>query len=175
RPFARDVDTHLSHALSTCASELAQVRSQWTHGDWHPSNLAWSSASNDAVVRGVFDLGLANRTSAVHDLALAIERSTIDWLSLGASGAISADIRAIEALLTGYQEIRPLAAVERRALPRVLPVCHVEYALSELEYFADVVQRRDNADLAYTCLIGHAGWFQSPDGAALCARVAELV
>jgi hypothetical protein len=44
----------------------------------------------------------------------------------------------------------------------------VEYALSEVEYFADVVGKPDLADLAYDgYLLGHARWFASPEGAAL--------
>jgi hypothetical protein len=50
----------------------------------------------------------------------------------------------------------------------VFPVVHVEYALSEVEYFADVVSSPANADLAYDgYLLGHAAWFATPDGAAV--------
>jgi hypothetical protein len=49
----------------------------------------------------------------------------------------------------------------------VLPVVHVEYALSEADYFTSVAISRANADLAYEYLIGHARWFGEPPGAAL--------
>src|SRR5437588_382284 len=55
---------------------LAALSSQWAHGDWHPSNLTWTSAAPDARVAGIFDFGLANRTFAVHDLA---SRSSAPW------------------------------------------------------------------------------------------------
>ena len=47
-----------------------QVR-LWGHGDWHPSNLTWTLPSPGADVAAVIDLGLANRTFAAHDLAVA--------------------------------------------------------------------------------------------------------
>jgi Ser/Thr protein kinase RdoA (MazF antagonist) len=119
-------------------------------------------------VAGVFDFGLANRGYAVHDLANALERSTVGWLDLTESGRATADLAAIDALLDGYQQVRPLSRAEVAALPVVFPVVHVEYALSEVEYFADVVNSPANADLAYDgYLIGHARWFDGPDGSQL--------
>jgi hypothetical protein len=73
----------------------------------------------------------------------------------------------VDALLDGYQSVLPLDAVERAAVAEVLPVAHLEYALSEVEYFADVTRSPDNADLAYRYLTGHTAWFESPDGSAL--------
>ena len=175
RPFEEDFERYLADALAVCATALSRTPSQWTHGDWHPSNLAWSSSSDDATVQGVFDLGLANRTTAIHDLALAIERSNIDWLDLHGAGKISVDLPSLDALVMGYQEIRPLEPDERLALPVVLPVCHVEYALSELEYFSDVVRNERHADLAYSYLIEHAKWFQSRDGEAVATRLGGLL
>jgi hypothetical protein len=44
----------------------------------------------------------------------------------------------------------------------------VEYALSEIEYFADVVTSPGLADLAYEgYLLGHARWFRSSEGRAV--------
>ncbi len=124
----------------------------------------------------VFDFGLANRTFAVHDLAIALERSTFGWLDLADSGEVSADLAAIDALLEGYQSVRPLTPAEAAALPEVLPVAHVEYALSETEYFADVVSAPALADLAYDgYLLGHARWFATPDGRAVLGQVRALV
>jgi hypothetical protein len=56
----------------------------------------------------------------------------------------------------------------------VLPVVHLEYALSEIEYFADVVGSQSNADLAYsTYLVGHTRWFEGDDGLALITRLRQ--
>jgi Ser/Thr protein kinase RdoA (MazF antagonist) len=161
--LARD---HLP-VIRRAAPLLAGLEPLWGHGDWHPSNLTWDSASPDAEVVAVFDFGLANRTFAVHDLAVALERSVVAWLDLAESGRAGVDLGDADALLGGYAEVRPLSPAEARALPEVLPVAHLEYALSEIEYFADVVASPALADLAYdTYLVGHTRWFAGPDGAA---------
>jgi Ser/Thr protein kinase RdoA (MazF antagonist) len=119
-------------------------------------------------VAGILDFGLANRTFAAHDLAVAIERSTVTWLDLAESGQARADLEAVDALLDGYESVRPLGPAEAAALAGALPVAHVEFALSELEYFAGVTGSAANADLAYDgYLIGHARWFAGPGGALL--------
>jgi Ser/Thr protein kinase RdoA (MazF antagonist) len=167
RDWRRDLARDHLPVIRRAAPLLAGREPRWGHGDWHPSNLTWDSAGPDAQVVGVFDLGLANRTFAVHDLAVALERSVIAWLDLAESGAATVDLGASDALLGGYAEVRPLSPAEARALPEVLPVVHLEYALSEIEYFADVVASPALADLAYdTYLIGHTRWFAGPDGAA---------
>jgi Ser/Thr protein kinase RdoA (MazF antagonist) len=168
RDWRRDLARDLGPAVRRAGPLLGALERQWGHGDWHPSNLTWDAAGPEAEVTAVFDFGLANRTFAVHDLALALERSTIAWLDLAESGEAGVDIDAVDALLDGYQELRPLGPAEAAALPELLPVVHAEYALSEIEYFADVVAAPGLADLAYdTYLIGHTRWFADPDGAAL--------
>jgi len=167
RDWRRDLARDHLPVIRRAAPLLAGREPRWGHGDWHPSNLTWDSAGPDAQVVGVFDLGLANRTFAVHDLAVALERSTIGWLDLAETGQAGVDTSAVDALLDGYQAVRPLSPAETRALPELLPVVHLEYALSEVEYFADVVASPALADLAYdTYLIGHTRWFAGPDGAA---------
>ncbi len=116
----------------------------------------------------MLDLGHANSTFAVHDLAVALERSTIDWLDLAGRGSVRADLDAVDAMLDGYEELRPLDVLEASALGDLLPVAHIEYALSEVEYFAAVVGSETNADLAYDdYLVGHTRWFEGPLGSAL--------
>jgi Ser/Thr protein kinase RdoA (MazF antagonist) len=193
RTWPDDLTRHVLPAIRRAAPLLAGLPRQWGHGDWHPSNLTWTSADPDAVVAGVFDFGLANRTFAMHDLATALERATVSWLDLadpdladagptdpdgadpdgaGLDGPrpsrAEADLDAIDAFLDGYESVRPLTRAEAVALPEVFAVAHVEYALSEVEYFADVVSSPANADLAYDgYLLGHAAWFASPDGAVV--------
>ncbi len=174
RGWRRDLTRDLLPAMGRAAPLLATLERQWGHGDWHPSNLTWDGTGPDAEVAAVFDFGLANRTFAVHDLAVALERSTIAWLDLAESGRAGVNLAAVDALLDGYQSIRPLGPAEAAALPEVLPVVHLEYALSEIEYFADVVASPGLADLAYdTYLIGHAQWFAGPDGSALLDHLRE--
>ena len=168
RSWREDVTRHLAPWIGRAAPLLARLTRQWGHGDWHPSNLSWASDSARAGVAGIFDFGLANRTFAVHDLATALERSTVAWLDLAESGRAAADLDAVGALLDGYESVRPLSRAETAALAAVLPVVHVEYALSEIEYFADVVTSPGNAALAYDgYLLGHARWFGSAEGTAV--------
>jgi Ser/Thr protein kinase RdoA (MazF antagonist) len=172
RAWRAELAREVLPAIGRAASRLATLPPQWGHGDWHPSNLTWYGTGNGAQVAMVLDFGLANRTFAVHDLAVALERSTFGWLDLADSGRASADLAAIGALLDGYQSVRPLTPAEAAALPEVLPVAHVEYALSETEYFADVVSAPALADLAYDgYLLGHARWFAAADGRAALSHL----
>jgi Ser/Thr protein kinase RdoA (MazF antagonist) len=186
RRWQEDFEEVLVPLIGRAAPRLAELRPQWAHGDWHPSNLTWTSAAPDAQVAGIFDFGLANRTFAVHDLALALERAVVSWLDLPETGTAAADLAAAAFLLDGYQTVRPLTGAEAAALPLLLPVVHVEYALSEADYFTSVAVSPEmgtaNADLAYEYLIGHARWFGQPPGVALlrflsdyCARLPALV
>ena len=167
RRWPGDFEEFLAPLIRRAAPRLAAPPSQWGHGDWHPSNLTWTSAAPDAQVAGIFDLGLANRTSAVHDLAIALERTVVSWLDLPGTGTARADLAAAAMILDGYQTVRPLAPAEAAALPWVLPVAHLEYALSEVDYFTGVAVSPPQADLAYEYLIGHARWFGQPPGSAL--------
>ena len=162
--------------IEKAAPLLGALVPQWGHGDWHASNLTWSSTGSEAVVAGVLDLGLANRTFAIHDLAVALERSTVDWLDLSRTGGAVAALEAVDALLDGYQEVQPLDEVELAALVAVLPVVHLEYALSEVEYFAEVVRSRANAELAYDgYFIGHTRWYGEPAGSVLIEHLQRRV
>jgi Ser/Thr protein kinase RdoA (MazF antagonist) len=167
RHWTDDFEHVLVPLIGQAAPLLAPLDRRWGHGDWHPSNLTWTSAAPDAQVAGIFDFGLANRTYPVHDLALALERAVVSWLDLPETGTASADLAAAAFLLDGYQTVRPLTGAEAAALPLLLPVVHVEYALSEADYFTSVAVSAAHADLAYEYLIGHARWFGAPPGVAL--------
>jgi Ser/Thr protein kinase RdoA (MazF antagonist) len=172
RRWREDLTRHHLPVIGRLAPLLAAQRRRWGHGDWHPSNLTWTASSPSAGVAGVIDLGLANRTFPAHDLAVAIERSAVAWLDLAETGRADPDIPAVDALLDGYQAVRPLTWAELAAVAEVLPVVHLEYALSETEYFASVVRSPENADLAYyTYLIGHTRWFGGPEGSALLGHL----
>ncbi len=167
RTLREDFTRYHLPAIEKAAPLLRALKSQWGHGDWHASNLTWRSTRSNATVAGVLDLGLSNRTFAVHDLAVALERSTVDWLDLAGTGTV-ADFGAVDALLDGYEEVQPLEEHEWAALVAVLPVVHLEYALSEVEYFSEVVRSPANADLAYDgYFIGHSKWFEEAAGLLL--------
>jgi Ser/Thr protein kinase RdoA (MazF antagonist) len=176
RAWREDLARDMLPSLTAAAARLAGLAPQWGHGDWHPSNLTWTSASPQADLAGVFDVGLANRTTAVHDLATALERSAVDWLDLAGAGRMRADLDGAAALLEGYQALRPLPEAEAAALPAVFPVVHAEYALSEVEYFAAVVRSPALADLAYDgYLLGHTRWAAGPDGTAFLSHLRHLL
>jgi Ser/Thr protein kinase RdoA (MazF antagonist) len=147
----------------------------WTHNDLHPSNLFWSGSSPNARVTAVIDFGLSDRTTAVHDLAHAIERSIIEWLALiqhpDQPRLVPFHIDHLSALLDGYESIRPLSAQERTALAPLVALCHVEFALSEADYFLTVLHSEDKARIACeSYLLGHARWWQGA-GAALLNNI----
>lgn len=151
---------------------LPDLQPLWTHSDWHASNLLWSDESATASVRTVLDFGLSDRTTAVYDLATAIERNTIPWLDIHDGAAGAANLALVSGLIRGYQDARPLASRERTALMAILPVVHVGYAITEIDYFHGTTHSAENADLAYYgFLLGHCAWFETPQGRALLAHV----
>lgn len=162
RPWRREL-AHLFEALGQgLAPLLAGQPMLWTHNDWHPSNLLWAT---DGSVRTVFDFGLADRTCAVHDIATAIERTAVRWLDLGQGTDDIADPDAAVALLAGYATVTPLGRADIAAVVRLLPLVHLEFALSEIDYFTAVVEDPASAALAWDgYLIGHAEWFLSDPG-----------
>jgi Ser/Thr protein kinase RdoA (MazF antagonist) len=170
RPWRRQLSSLFAAAGDGLARRVAEQRPLWTHNDWHPSNLLWSA---DGAVETVFDFGLADRTFAAHDLAIAIERTAFAWLELGEGhdDAI-ADPAAALSLLAGYETIRPLSHDEVDTVIRLLPLVHVEFALSEVGYFSGIVGDPEAASLAWDgYLLGHAEWFISASGQAFLAHL----
>lgn len=142
---------------------IAQQPRLWTHGDWHPSNLLWAA---DDSVSTVLDFGVAAPSFALHDLAMALERSVIPWLSMdGGQLTEAAHVDAAVALLAGYHSVQPLSTADIALVLRLLPLVHVEFALSEVDYFAGIVRDDAAADLAWDgYALGHAHWFLSSQG-----------
>lgn len=133
----------------------------WTHGDWHASNLLWDGNGSAANVTSVLDFGLCAPTFALYDLATAIERNAIAWLQLG-SGVQEALPHIAVALLEGYAEVSPLAPSDVTLLADLLPLVHLDFALSELEYFHAVLHQATMVDIVWNdYLLGHAAWFET--------------
>jgi Ser/Thr protein kinase RdoA (MazF antagonist) len=157
RDVARDV-VPLHRRFAPYADQLAPG---WTHGDGHASNFLWGPGG---AVSSVLDLGLCDRTTAIVDLATAIERNAVSWLS----PAPQARLDVVDALLRGWSSVLRLTDVEAAALPELVAVVHVEFALSEVGYYAGITGSPANAEVAYeTYLLGHARWHAGPDGQAL--------
>ncbi|OOG51554.1 phosphotransferase [Rhodanobacter sp. C01] len=173
----RDWQTDLTRLLApwhaTVQPPLTKQLQLWTHGDWHVSNLCWSDASTAARITAVLDFGLAAANCALFDLATAIERNAIAWLALD-TGEAAAHLDIAHALLEGYRQQRPLDAADIHLLADLLPLVHVDFALSEVEYFHSITGSRANADVAYdTFLLGHAAWFTTPPGQALLQAIRD--
>jgi Ser/Thr protein kinase RdoA (MazF antagonist) len=161
--WQREVGEAIAPWHSRAAVGLATQPPAWTHGDWHVSNLYWSDTGAHARITDVLDFGLAAQTFALFDLATAIERNAIAWLDIEKGDIGHIDLAA--ALIAGYDSILPLDAMAREFLADLLPLVHIDFALSEIEYFEGVTRRRDHADVAYrTFLLGHIAWFGTHDG-----------
>ncbi|WP_089105987.1 phosphotransferase enzyme family protein [Streptomyces hyaluromycini] len=167
-PWREDTRRVLLPLHERLAPHLPGLAPLWTHNDWHASNLLWDG---DGQVATVLDFGMSDRTTAVHDLATALERNTVQWLD---PDRPVQEKHAIE-LLRGYQSVRPLTAAESAALPVLLPLVHAEFALSELDYFHGVTRSRENARLAYEYYVRHAEWFSGGAGHRLLELVAAQV
>jgi Ser/Thr protein kinase RdoA (MazF antagonist) len=167
RPWREDVARVHLPFHRRLAPLLGSLTPLWTHNDWHASNLLWDTSGPRAEVSTVLDFGLSDRTTAIHDLATAIERNTVQWLE--PSPPVRLD--HVDALLRGYTAVRPLTPAESAALPELLPLVHAEFALSEVDYFHGVMKSEQNTALAYEYLVGHTEWFASADGARLLAHL----
>lgn len=150
---------------------LATLPRRWTHGDWHASNLCWTDEGEEAAVAAVLDVGLCAPTFALYDLATAIERNAVAWLALD-RGMAAVFPDTARALVAGYAEVLPLSAAERDLLADLLPLVHLDFALSEIDHYQGTFGARAQADHAWEgFLLGHAAWFDTAPGQALLAAL----
>lgn len=174
RDWKAELATTLGPWLDGLGGRLGRQPAQWTHGDWHVSNLCWSGAGEADSITAVLDFGLAASTFALFDLATAIERNAIAWLALD-TGAEAARIGIAAALVEGYRRVLPLAAADVHLLADLLPLVHLDFALSEVEYLRATGHAPATADVAYdTFLRGHAAWFATPAGRSLLGAIHDL-
>ncbi len=168
-PFAAWFAGRGSHPMSRHFAPL------WTHNDLHASNLTWTSAGPDAKVAAVIDFGLADRTCALHDLATAIERNIVEWLRLDEPAATRGPLThpdQLDALIAGYHEIRPLDPAALTTLAAILPIVHLEFALSEADYFLTVLNSPEKTAIAWDgYFLDHARWFSSLEGQSLLDQI----
>lgn len=141
---------------------LPEIQPCWGHGDWHGSNLAWAQEKPCQV----FDFSMSTRTNIPFDLAVAIERSFIDWMNPDTPHSVRT--QQLRAFLRGYYNIRPLTQTEYQLTKAFLPLCHVEFALAEIAWYHDIQGEPARADLVrHAYLLGHAKWFSTTEGAKL--------
>jgi Ser/Thr protein kinase RdoA (MazF antagonist) len=169
RDWRADVERDLAPLHVRFAPYAKELPSGWTHGDGHASNFLWGPSGE---VSAVLDLGLSDRTTAIVDLATAIERNAVSWLSPDPETRLD----LVDALVRGWCSVRQLSDVEAAALPELVPIVHVEFALSELGYFHGVTHSVDNAEVAYErYLLGHPRWHSGDKGRALHRHLESLV
>ncbi len=161
RDWRADVERDLVPLHLRFAPYADELPQGWTHGDGHASNFLWGPAGE---VSAVLDLGLSDRTTPLVDLATAIERNAVSWLD----PEPAARLDVVDALLRGWCSVRGLSEIEAVALPELVAVVHVEFALSELGYFHGVTHSPANAQVAYEdYLLGHARWHSGREGRSL--------
>jgi Ser/Thr protein kinase RdoA (MazF antagonist) len=174
RSWQREFAATLSPWHAALQPRLARQPRLWTHGDWHASNLCWDGSGARADVTAVLDFGLAAANCALFDLATAIERNAIAWLALD-TGVAAIHPAIACALVEGYRELRPLSRDDVLLLADLLPLVHVDFAVSEVEYFHAITQAPAHADVAWeTFLQGHAAWFATDPGQALLLAIRDL-
>jgi Ser/Thr protein kinase RdoA (MazF antagonist) len=159
---------------------LPALEPLWTHNDLHASNLLWSDASDHARATAVIDFGLADRTNTIYDLAQTIERNIVEWLALHEGFENTEDVPIhldhLKALLDGYESVRPLSEEEAAALAPMMALGHVEFALTEADYFLRALHSKENARVCSEgYLAGHARWFRGPCGQRLLNEIGHWV
>lgn len=155
RDWRSDIERVMLPAHRRLMPMLAGLEPLWTHNDWHGANLLWRGFDSPTVL----DFGLADRTTAAYDVAIALERFAVDWLSIRDGGPANIQHSQLQRFLSAYRARRPDA--ELAALPLLFPLAHAEYELSEIDYFVSVVPggSEKNAEIAYRdWFLGHAEW-----------------
>ncbi|MFT8592285.1 MAG: phosphotransferase [Bifidobacterium sp.] len=171
RDISHDLDIVQPYA-GKVAAHYGQLHRQWTHGDPHTSNFLWTGNAPSTVI----DFGLADRNTAVFDLAMAIERHAIQWVAVmdGHEDACRPDIA--ESIIRGYCSHRPLQDAEKLILPELLAICQAESGLNWLQYYMDGVHRLDDAAWCYdVCFLAHTRWFSTGPGRALLDSIRDCL
>lgn len=171
RPWRTDLKRHAERAAEL-APVIAQLPPCWTHNDFHSSNLLW----NESTVSSVIDFGLSDRTVRVFDLAIALERNTLQWPELLSGNQTAFRLDQAAALLSGYNEVAPLTRKERDTLPIVIPLCQADSALHAIAYYAGVLNDFSMAEWGYSgFLLDHTYWFDTNAGRSYLAGLQAIV
>ena len=127
------------HSHAAARITLAQQPALWTHNDWHVSNLLLERCWRRCL--GERCTGFRSRLTHVRAVRSGYrDRTQCDRVaSAGARRWRRAHADIALALIDGYREIRPLGADDVHLLADLLPLVHVDFALSEVEYFHAVI------------------------------------
>lgn len=158
--LAAEIEAALAWRTPEITRTYAALPRLWIHGDGHCSNMMYAGEE----VCALFDFGLSTVSTAVADLAIALERNTLLWLDIlgGKPDAYRMDMT--EAILRGYQAMRPLTFLEAALLPHIMRAVHIDPALDWIPYHL-ISGRPSNAKWALeTFFRGHTTWFTTEDG-----------
>jgi homoserine kinase type II len=127
--FATSADAHLADAIAILGEELAWIgaregeraaaRRGVIHGDLFRDNVLW----DDHGLRAILDFEQASDGSFAYDLAVTLN----DW-----AWDVGPRAEVARALVDGYQTVRPLDEMERRALPIEVRAAAVRFTITRI-------------------------------------------
>jgi Ser/Thr protein kinase RdoA (MazF antagonist) len=171
RDWKADLTPHIEfHArLRPLAANLV---ASWTHNDWHASNQFFRGDE----VSSVIDFGLSDRTTRVYDIAIALERNTLQWPQLLAGDESAFRLDHAAEFLAGYHAAAVLTDQEKAALPAILPLTQADAALAGIEYYAGILKESAMARWGYEgFLIDHTTWFLTDAGRRYLAGLERIL
>lgn len=159
RPFARAL------------TPLTDAPRYFTHGDLHVSNTFWEGNSISSLI----DFGLACPNPPLFDLAVLLERHSIDWISITAGETDSYWPQVAGDLLTGYGQVLSLSPEEIEMLGALIALCNVEFSLSTIEYDLLAPIEPQIKDWAWDIgFQGHSQWFLTEPGKKYLSLINQL-
>lgn len=155
--FEMSLDPQLARAIDVVGEELAMVgdaapiRQSATHGiihgDLFRDNVLWS----DGALAALLDFEQASGGSLAYDLAVLIN----DWCWTG-----SPQLDLVEAVLRGYESVRPLTPGDRAALPIEVRAAAVRFTITRI---TDVyLARVDNPEKDFRAFLARAEAWRGP-------------
>lgn len=166
-----EVEAALAWRTPDIALAYASLPRLWIHGDGHCSNMMYAGEE----VCAVFDFGLCTVSTAVADLAIALERNTLLWLDILEGNADAYRMDTARSILRGYQALRPLGPGEAALLPHIMRAVHIDPALEWIPYHL-ISGRPSNAEWALeTFFRGHTAWFTTEAGRRYLDELAAAI
>ena len=103
----------------------------------------------------------------------------MEWLTLVNDPAhpegVAVHFDHLQALLAGYEQVRPLSAAEAAALAPMTALCHAEFALSETDYFLERPEfGGESADGGRRLAGGSCAMVPQRGGTEIAGRVASM-
>lgn len=157
--------------LAITLTPLKSAPRYFTHGDLHVSNTFWEGNE----ITSLIDFGLACPNPPLFDLAVLLERHSIDWISITEGKTDSYWPEVAGDLLSGYGQVWPLSGEETEMLGAMIALCNVEFSLSAIEY--DLLAPIDPQikDWAWNVgFQGHSQWFLTEPGKKYLSTINQL-